>query len=86
VGGMNRVSLRLDGSIPQANLGAFLVDLTTGEPVIVVQSMELRPQVVQSNRLPTGPQGISPIASRVELASFSRASGPSGSDRRGARP
>jgi hypothetical protein len=86
VGGLNRMSLRLDGSLPQANLGAFLADLATGEPVILFQGLELRPQVLQANRLTLATSGGGMIAARVELAAYGGVPMKGTADRRGAKP
>jgi Type II secretion system (T2SS), protein M subtype b len=80
-GGLTKISLRLDGSLPETNFGTFLVDLALGTPVIGVQGFELRPQAFQANRLPGAATAVKMITVRIDLAAFSAPPGKPGLQR-----
>jgi hypothetical protein len=69
-GGLNRLIVRLDAAIPNAALGPFLADLATGEPMVLLQTMELRPAQVQSNRLNNGGRPDNAMSAKLDLAAF----------------
>ncbi|MFM2421577.1 MAG: Type secretion system protein subtype b [Pseudomonadota bacterium] len=57
IGGLSRITIRLDGVVPQSNLGRFLKDLASGAPAVLIHTFELRPAQQLANRLNNG--GIS---------------------------
>lgn len=84
-GGLNRLSLRLDAVVPNAALGPFLADLATGEPLVLMQSMELRPVVLQANRLNNGGRPDNAMSARLDLAAYAAGTATRASDATGGR-
>ena len=74
VGGLSRLLLRLEGSVPQSRLAAFLADLALQEPAILVQDLELRPLMPVMGRGGGAAVGDGVLA-RIEFAAFSAAAG-----------
>ncbi len=70
IGGLNRLIVRLDAAIPNAALGPFLADLATGAPMVLLQTMDLRPLQVQANRLNNGGRPENAMSGRIDLAAF----------------
>jgi Type II secretion system (T2SS), protein M subtype b len=69
-GSLNRLIIRLDAAIPNAALGPFLADLATSEPMVLLQTMELRPGQVQSNRLNNGGRPDNAMTAKLDLSAF----------------
>jgi Type II secretion system (T2SS), protein M subtype b len=69
-GGLNRLIVRLDAAIPNVALGPFLADLATSEPMVLLQTMELRPGQVQANRLNNGGRPENAMSAKLDLAAF----------------
>jgi len=74
VGGLSRLLLRLEGTVPQARLAAFVAELALQEPAIFVQDLELRPLMPVLGRGGGAAAGDTVLA-RIELAAFSAAPG-----------
>ncbi|MBX9924925.1 MAG: type II secretion system protein M [Hyphomicrobiaceae bacterium] len=71
VGGLSRVVLKLDGLVPEPRLGALLADLATGEPLVLLQAMELRPAIVQQNRIDNGGTPADAVQVRLDVVAYS---------------
>ncbi len=71
VGGLSRVALKLDGVIPEPKLGALLADFATGEPLILLQAMELRTAIVQQNRINNGGTPVDAVQVRLDIVAYS---------------
>lgn len=69
-GGLNKLTLRLDAVIPNAAIGPFLAELATGEPLVLLQSMELRQVMLQANRLNNGGRPDSGTSARLDLTAY----------------
>lgn len=69
-GGLNRLIVRMDAAVPSAALGPFLSDLATAEPMVLLQTMELRPAQIQANRLNNGGRPENGMSARLDLAAF----------------
>lgn len=72
-GGLTRVQLRIDGAISEPRLGPYLAELATGEPLVLVQAMEVRPLMLQQNRLGNGGQPVDGVQVRIDVAAFADA-------------
>lgn len=84
-GGLNRLSLRLDAVIPNAALGPFLADLATAEPLVLMQSMELRQVVQQANRLNNGGRPDNAMSARLDFTAYAANATPRSADVTGGR-
>lgn len=73
VGGLSRVALKLEGQIPEPKLGAFLADLATGQPLVLLQGMEIRPAQLQANRINNGGIAADAVQARIDVVAFSGA-------------
>ena len=71
VGGLSRVVMKLDGIIPEPKLGAFLADLATGEPLVLLQGMEVRQAILQANRINNGGIQADGVQARIDVVAYS---------------
>ncbi|NJM55616.1 MAG: hypothetical protein HC841_06615 [Verrucomicrobiae bacterium] len=81
VGGLSRVVLKLDGVLPEPKLGAFLADLATGEPLVLLQGMEVRQAILQANRINNGGVIADGVQARFDVVAYSALATPPGGQR-----
>jgi Type II secretion system (T2SS), protein M subtype b len=85
-GGLNKLALRMDAAVPNAALGPFLADLATGEPLVLLKSMELRPLLLQANRLNNGGRPDNAMQARLDFTAYAANAAPRALDAQGRKP